>query len=155
MAWTATFAVLTLGGVLVATLQVARFSSSVVYTRAGVSAAESAPQEPGRAALKAQIDRRWPEIKASGEALMKEFRELQAEERALEALRYRIESRRRQYREGLPPDAHADDQLDVLDYNQRMTGWQTRINDYDTRLAEYRKAAAEFDQLMQQYDSGN
>ncbi len=153
MAWTATFAVLTLGGVFAATLQVARFSSAVFYTRAGASAAESVSQEPGRAALKAEIDRRWPEIRAWGEALEREHDELQAEERSLEILWYRIGSRRRRYPDGFPPDARADDQMDILNHNQRMTLLRTRIDSYNASLADYRRAAAEFDSLMRQYDS--
>ncbi len=153
LAWAVSFAAAALGVLLVATIQVARFPSAFYRSKPGAVAAQPEPQTPARAALKAEIDRRWPEVNSWGQALEREFRELQVEERALEALRYRIESRRRQYREGFPPDAHADDQLDVLDYNHRTTVWRTRISDYDARLAEYRKAAAEFDQLVQQYDS--
>ncbi len=154
LAWAVSFAAAALGVLVVATIQVVRFPSAFHHSKPGASAAQPAAEIPARAVLKAEIDRRWPEINAWGEALEREFRELQVEERALETLRYRIGSRRRQYHESFPPDAHADDQLDVLDYNHRMTVWRTRIGDYNTRLVEYRKAAADFDQLVQQYDSG-
>ena len=155
VAWTATFAVLTLGGVFAATLQVARFSSSASHTRVGASAVESAAQEPTRVALKAEIDRRWPEIKAWGEALERDHDDLLTEERALDILWYRIESRRRRYPDGFPADAQADDQMNVLNYNQRMTLLRTRIDSYSASLIDYRRAAAEFGSLLQQYDSGN
>ena len=83
LAWAVSFAAAALVVLVVATIQVARFPSAFHHSKPGVLAAQPAAEAPARAALRVEIDRRWREIKAWGEALEREFRELDLEERAL------------------------------------------------------------------------
>ncbi len=94
-----------------------------------------------------------PRAPSGGQVVESASRALDAEGLELEALRYRIESRRRQHAEGFSSEAQADDHLDVMNYNHRQAVLRTRIVDYNAKAAELRRAIEQFNELVRRHNA--
>ncbi len=101
--------------------------------------------------LPPEIQRWRQQLLDVGEALKGERSAIDAEQRDLDRLRERIQSRRRQHREhGFSPAARADDQFDVMNHNRRLRALQERITSYNARLGAYRHALSEYKTQLRQ-----